>query len=127
MLACRWIKLLTCFIIFFGKTVNDAFYSKFIHSFLDLYVHGSGSSVDNKRWYRNSTSHSVENPQLSFCLSIKSTHEFKWYIKTLWPNGLKMLEIPGPYKYLIWFILISRKMCLFGKCDFPIGLSHRVV
>ena len=32
-----------------------------------------------------------ENLQLSFCLSIKRTHEFKWYTKTLWPNGMKML------------------------------------
>ena len=61
------------------------------HYLLELYMHGSGSSVDNNRWYHISTSYWVENLQLSFCLSIKSTHEFKWYTKTLWPNGMKML------------------------------------
>ena len=91
MLACRWNKLLTIL----GKTaVNDAFYSNLslnFHFLLDLHVHGIGSSVDNNRWYRISTSYWVENLQLPFCLSIKSTHEFKWYAKTLWPNGMKML------------------------------------
>ena len=34
----------------------------------------------------------VENLQLSSSFSIKSTHEFKWSTKTLWHNGMKMLE-----------------------------------
>ena len=55
------------------------------HSLLELYMH------DNNRWYRISTSYWVENLQLSFCWSVKSTHEFKWYTKTLWPNWMKML------------------------------------
>ena len=42
------------------------------HSFLDLYLNGIGSSVDNNRWYRISTSYWVENLQLPFCLSIKT-------------------------------------------------------
>ena len=51
----------------------------------------SHASFDNNRWYCISTGYWVENLQLSFCLSIKSTHEFKWYTKTLWPNGMKMI------------------------------------
>ena len=96
MLACRWNKLLGnlfCYIL--GKTaVNDAFYSNIslnFHFLLDLYVNGIGSSVENNRLYRISMSYWVENLQLPFCLSIKSTREFKWYAKTLWPNGMKML------------------------------------
>ena len=77
---------LFCYIL--GKTaVNDGFYSSLsldFHFFLDLYVNGIGSSVDNNRWYRIRTSYWVENLQLPFCLSIKSTHEFKWYAETLW-------------------------------------------
>ena len=53
-----------------------------------------------------------------FVEPIKSTHEFKWYTNTLWPNG--------PHKHLIWYILISHEMCLFGKCGFPICPSHMV-
>ena len=49
------------------------------HSFLHLYLNGNSSSVDNNRWYRISTSYWVKNLQLSSCLSIESTHEFKWY------------------------------------------------
>ena len=60
------------------------------HSFLDPYLNGSGSLVDNNRWYRINLSYWVKNLHLSFCLSIKSAHEFKWYTKTLWPNGMKM-------------------------------------
>ena len=58
------------------------------HSFLDLYLNGSSSSVDSNQWYCISTSYWVENLKLSSCLSIKSTHEFKWYKKTLWHNGM---------------------------------------
>ena len=61
------------------------------HSSLDLYLYGSGSSVEKNQWYRISLSYWVENLQLLFCLSIKSTHEFKWYTNTLWPNEMKML------------------------------------
>ena len=67
---------LLCYIL--GKTaVNDAFYSNLslnFYFFLDLYVNGIASSVDNSRWYSISTSYWVENLQLPFCLSIKSTH-----------------------------------------------------
>ena len=95
MLACKWIKLLTCFVIFWAKQQLMIHFihnlSSDFHSFLDLYLNGSGSLVDINRWYRISTSYWVENLQLLFCLSIKSTHEFKWYTKALWPNGMKML------------------------------------
>ena len=54
MLACRWNKLLTCFITYIlGKTaVNDAFFQNLslnFRSFLDLYLNEIGSSVDNNR------------------------------------------------------------------------------
>ena len=95
MLPCRWNKLLTGFAIFWEKQQLMMHFiqnlSLNFHSFLDLYMNGIGSSVDNNRWYRISTSYWVENLQLPFCLSIKSTHEFKWYARTLWPNGMKML------------------------------------
>ena len=72
MLACRWIKLLTCFVIFWAKQQLMMHFiqnlSLDFHSFLDLYLNGSGSSVDNNWWYRISTSYWVENMQLSFCL-----------------------------------------------------------
>ena len=77
------------------------------HSFLDLYLNGSGSSVDNNWWYGISTSYWVENQQLSFCLFSTSywvenlelsicllkTHINLngIYTKTLWSNGIKML------------------------------------
>ena len=67
------------------------------HSFLDLHLNGSmgvAHQLTINWWYRINTSYSVENLQLSFCLSslsIKSTHEFKWYTQTLWPNGMKIL------------------------------------
>ena len=71
MLACRWIKLLT-FVTFW---VKEQLMMHFIqnlnldfHSFLDLYLNGSGASVDNNQWYRISTVYWVENLQLSFCL-----------------------------------------------------------
>ena len=95
MLACRWIKLLTCFVIFWAKQQLMMHFiqnlSLDLHSFLDLYLNKSGSSADNNWWYRISTSYWVEYLQHLFCLSIKSTHEFKWYTKTLWHNGMKML------------------------------------
>ena len=62
-----------------------------LHCFLDIYLHGSGSLVENNQWYCISTSYWVENLQLSFCLSITRTHEFEWYTNTLWTNGMKML------------------------------------
>ena len=37
-------------------------------SFLDLYLNGSGSSVEDNRWYRISVGYWVENMQLLFCL-----------------------------------------------------------
>ena len=93
MLACRWIKLLTCFVTFW---VKEQLMMHFIqnlnldfHSFLDLYLNGSGASVDNNRWY--CMSYWGENLQLLFCLPIKSTHKYKWYIKTLCPYGMKIL------------------------------------
>ena len=81
------------------------------HSFPGLYLNGTSSSVDSNHWYRISTSYCVKNLQLSSCLSIKSTYEFKRYTKTSWHNGMKMLgkQIPGPQKHLIWYILISQK------------------
>ena len=78
----------------FWAAVNDAFYSKFKlkFSFLSRSLSdGSSSSIDNNQWYRISTSYWVENLQLSSCLSIKSTREFKWCTKTLWHNGMKIL------------------------------------
>ena len=60
-------------------------------SFLGLYLNGCGSSGDNNWWYRISTNYWVENRQLSLFVYIKSTHEFKWYTKTFWPNRKKML------------------------------------
>ena len=88
-------KLLTCFVIFWAKQQLMMHFIQTLslnfHSFLDLYLSGIGSSVDNNRWYRISTSYWVENLQLTFCLSIKSTHEFKWCAKTLLPNVMKML------------------------------------
>ena len=95
MLPCRWNKLLTCFAMFWAKQQLMMHFiqnlSLNFHSFLDIYMNGIGSSVDNNRWYRISTSYWVENLQLPFCLSVKSTHEFKCYARTLWPNGMKML------------------------------------
>ena len=95
MLACRWIKLLTCFVTFWAK---QQLMIHFIHnlsldfpSFLDLYLNGSGSLVDNSQWYRISMSYWVEILQLSSRLSIKSTQEFKRYTKALWPNEMKIL------------------------------------
>ena len=88
-------KLLTCFVIFWAKQQLMMHFiqtlSLTFHSFLDLYLNGIGSSVDNNRWYRIGTSYWVENLQLPFCSSIKSTHEFKWYAKISLPNGMKML------------------------------------
>ena len=88
-------KLLTCFPIFWAKHLLMMHFiqdlSLNFYFFLDIYLHGCGSSVDNKRWYHISTSYWVENLQLSFCLSIKNTHDFEWYTKILWPNEMKML------------------------------------
>ena len=112
-----------CYVL--GKAaVNDAFYSKFKLKFSSLFrplLNGSCSLVDKNRWYCISRSYWVENLQLPFCFSVKRTHEFKWYTKTLWPNGKKKIgwQIPGPHKHLIWYILISHKTCFFRKC----GLS----
>ena len=56
MLACRWIKLLTYFVMFWAKQQLMMHFiqnlSLNFHSLLELYKHGSGSSVDNNRWYR---------------------------------------------------------------------------
>ena len=96
MLACRWIKLLTCFVIFWAKQQLMVHFiqnlSLDFYSFLDIYLNGSGSSVDNNRWYRISTSNWLENLKLSICWSITITHEFKWYTKTLWSKVMKMLR-----------------------------------
>ena len=74
MLACRWNKLLICFVIFWAKQQLMIHFIKKLslnfHSFLDLYLNGIGSSVDNYRWYRISTSYWVENLQLPFCLNL---------------------------------------------------------
>ena len=87
MLAWRWIKLLTYFVIFLAKQQLMMHFiqnlSLLFHSFLDIYLHGSGSSVDNIRWYRISTTYWIENLHLY--------RHTKWYTKTLWPNGMKML------------------------------------
>ena len=83
-----WIKLpadLLCFSLC-KIAVNETFTQNLgldFHSFLDIYLNGSGSSVDNSRWYHINWSTWVVNMQLYFCFSIKSTHEFKWYRKTL--------------------------------------------
>ena len=49
----------------------------------------------------------VENLQLSFCLSIKITHEFKWYAKTLWPNEMKMFGLYTDIYMFIWKMWFS--------------------
>ena len=121
--------MLICFVIFWSKQQLMMHLiqklSLNFHSFLDLYLSGIGSSIDNNRWDRISTSYWIKNLQLPFCLSIKSTHEFKWYANTLWPNVMKMLGwiINSAFSQ----ILISHKICLLGKCGFRIFPSHKVV
>ena len=83
-----------CLVMFWAKQQLMVYFIQNLSlnlSFSDLYLNGSSSSVDNNRWYCFSMGYWVENLQLSFCQPIRSTHEFKWYIKTLWPNGKKML------------------------------------
>ena len=57
----RYPKLLTCFVIYRAKQQLMMHFiqnlSLDFHSFLDLYLNGRGSSVDNNRWYRISTSY----------------------------------------------------------------------
>ena len=50
------------------------------YSFLNLFLHGSSSSVDNYRQYQQRYhKYWVKILKLSFALSIKSTHQFEWY------------------------------------------------
>ena len=65
-------------------------------SFWDLYLNESGSSGDNNRWYPwchgIALAGATESKIGSFhFVYIKSTLEFKWYTKNLWPSGKKML------------------------------------
>ena len=90
-LVCRWIKLWTCFVIIWAKRqVKIQFIlnlSLNFYSSLDLYLNGSGPSVENNSLYRIGTSYWVENLQLSFHLPTKSIDEFKWYTKNLCLNN----------------------------------------
>ena len=102
---CRWNKLLGSYLVllWFGQNaVKNVFYSKFkfkisfrFRSLLEWewLIRWQQSVVSMVLWHRISRRYWVENLQLSLFVYIKSAHEFKWYTKTLWPNGKKNASI----------------------------------
>ena len=132
MLACRWNKLLTCFVIFWAKQqlmmhfIQNA--SLNFYSFSDIYSNGSGSSIDKNRLYCISTNYWVENLQLSFCFSILKAHTNLNCIHGRYGQmERKCLDNKVQVLTNIWYIVIYHKMCLFGICGFPIWPSYMVV